>query len=738
MIKNIMKHKHRVRLTAAVGLVLAGSGTLAETSLDRIQQSVKGDRYRFAIIADPQVSEMDHPSEVAYNARVQMAVAAEEINSMEPRPAFVIHLGDLVNVFNKGSVETYMGLAGMLEPPNVLVHGNHDTHAPYDPFLEMQTQLTGISVPYYSFDVGAWHFIITPCNLYGREAEEIKSENEMLAWLENDLEANKDRPTIFLNHLHFMPQGLSQTEFYFFPLELRRKLLELMTRHGNVKYYFNGHVHNGIQTAEKTAWEYKGIKFISVPTIIQPRPYGEEFPPFADGVHRGGYYLIVDVDGEKLTLIGRLSGVEGEHVFKDAFAEFKDEEYPGWFRRIVELPAKASLENGRFEEGLQGWTMPQRYEHGTDPFFVADSHRFGEKTIGRLLVKSPVKSAWCVDEYHQFSQMVAVDPSRSPVLGGAYYIPREIPAGGAYLIALLMQNEVFKGMMMFHCGNRVEESNYLPRCYGYAITGREQSWLYFQQLGRDRKAMFWDLPMDTGQWHNLTADLGSLYDQGHGNGAYQSLGVNKVLVAAGIWNYTFLENSRTEAYFTGMRLEEGSAESVVDGVPLRVDETNFTVECGQALADDLREEELAKYPVLEEGNLVPDKPWEHRNLKRMATIQADVCWISDDSIAHGENGWLQSQRFGVAAGWKLKASWTWQYEDADKMHITFRYFDESGAFIGQDERAAKGASGSWIEEFQMIETPEKCRLMDVVINTYGDGTGKVGLKNVSIIKLNRM
>ena len=147
--------------------------------------------------------------------------------------------------------------------------------SPYQGFIDLHKKYNNYEKAYYSFDWGKWHFVVLSCNFKLKEDE--------LLWLENDLSAAKNKPTIVLEHLHLIPLGLSQLEFYGFEINTRKKLLDLMTRYGNVRYYFNGHVHNGIQASLKMSKNYRGINFITVPTIIHTRPFGEEFPAFAKG-----------------------------------------------------------------------------------------------------------------------------------------------------------------------------------------------------------------------------------------------------------------------------------------------------------------------------------------------------------------------------------------------------------------------------------------------------------------------
>jgi len=541
-----------------------------------------GEKFRFAIVADPQVSARNNPGKVSINAQETAGQAADELNAMQPRPAFVLWAGDLVNVFEPNSVANFKRLAGLFAMPNILMNGNHDTLPPYDGYRELQKEISGVESPYYSFDVGKWHFIITPCNLQGNSKAEISAEAAMLAWMEADLEANKSKPTAFFNHLHFMPQGLTQTEWYNQPLELRKKILDLLTRHGNVKYYFNGHVHNGIKTAEKVAWEYKGIKFFTVPTIIQPRPYGEEYPKFQKGIERGGYYLLVDADGDKLTLRGRLAGVPGEHVFPSTvFKPFKDEEYPLWFRRLVDLPAQKEFQNGDFQAGFEHWSLPERYVRDGSPFFIAKTDDKG----AQFAVETPVESIWSSDEYHQASQIVEIAPGKSPTISGRYFLPSAPKAGGGYIMAVLIGDSGLKGLMMFRWSNMESDSDYLPRSIGYQVTGHQASWLYLQELGKKKRGMFWKLPDSAKVWHPFIFNLGKLYDQTHAEGAFAKLGVTKMQFAVGVWNQNNLPGMRSEARFGKLALNYDGGESLLDNAPLPMGDDVFTCEFGQKVAD---------------------------------------------------------------------------------------------------------------------------------------------------------
>ncbi|MEY3898472.1 MAG: hypothetical protein RLZZ214_3994 [Verrucomicrobiota bacterium] len=582
--KSVLGSRRRfLKSTIGAGTVLALPDILLAKDKLLAPVAGSGERFRFAMLADPQVSAQNNRGAVNVNAQETAALIADELNSAVRKPEFVVWVGDLVNVFEPKSVANFRRLAKMFKMPNILLHGNHDTRPPYEGYTQLQKELTGVESPFYSFDAGSWHFIFTPCNLEGDSEARKDIEQRLLEWLARDLEANAGRPTIMFNHLHFMPQGLSQTEFYHHPLALRKQMLDLMVKHGNVKYYFNGHVHNGIQTAEKTAWEYKGIRFFTVPTIIQPRPYGEEYPAFKEGIERGGYYVLVDVDGDSLTLRGRMAGTDEEHLFPASmFKPFDEKKNPVWFNRLPELSAKPLLENGDFSKGFEGWTLSDRYRRDKDPFFLAETK---DGQGAGFLVKTPVESIWADDEYIQASQTVALDPGQSPVLGGRYLLREQPKAGGGYVMILLMNDRELRGLMMFRWSNQEERSNYFPRCIGYQINGRQMSWMFFQQLGNRKQGMYWKLPDATNQWHDFTFNVQELYDATHKKGGFAGLGATKMQVAVGVWNQNNLAKHSSEARFAALTLSQAGGASKVDGQLLPVDDSVFTCSFGQSTDD---------------------------------------------------------------------------------------------------------------------------------------------------------
>lgn len=581
-------------------LKLAGLGVLAGSTLQGAEPVEQqdggscfpqfrdaGERFRFAICADPQVGHLDNESPVAARARDTQIQAVRELNAMTPKPLFVVFLGDLTNVFDEKSVACFEHCIHEMEPQAVLVHGNHDTRPPYGPFRDLVERTCGFRDVFYSFDVGRWHFVVIPCNLNRQNQEARDTEALMLDWLKQDLARCADRPTIILEHLHAMPQGMTQLEWYTFPLDLRLRLIDLFTRHGNVKWHFNGHVHNGFKASVKTSWEYNGIRFVNAPTIIQSRNFGEEYPEFQSGLENGGYYLVVDVDGDAVSLTGRLAGLEKEYVYPDRFCEYHDDIEPRWFRRAATFPGAPALANGRFEDGLSGWGITYRYVADIDPGFVWETKTFGGKPGAYLFVKAKEPLFWANDEMLEIYQSVEAPSEDSPVLRASYHLASPPTSGGGYIRLAALRDDEFLWMMMFKWGERERFADNLVRAFANMMHGRPLGWSYLQDLGREKKGLYWNLPATPGQWHELSVDIPTLYDTALGApGAYARGGVDKFFLALGVW-VNKDDDASSGAFFSDISLASEAVPPVsqISGAALVCDDSVFKTEFGQELMD---------------------------------------------------------------------------------------------------------------------------------------------------------
>ncbi|MDZ7266533.1 MAG: metallophosphoesterase [candidate division KSB1 bacterium] len=330
--------------------------------------------FTFGIWGDPQVahyapgtrlgSEENKANAKTVVPRLQQTVALTN----RLAPAFVITLGD--NIHNTGEWENFNVFVQAVQPlqmPLYLLMGNHD-HVPaadtlagnplgrreFANFRWAQQQINGLDKVNYSFDAGDWHFILFSQpggHGYGVDAY-LERHPEYLAWLEADLAANRDRPTMFFTHHPLLPVGRVQFDHYGPGAAHRARLVELLTRHGNVQYAFFGHVHNTVAAIPLISWRYRGTAFIVMPNAAN-------FARQAD-------YLETAQSSWGLGLV-RLNGAQcesitfhtlaGESIALDpaTFEEYDDRRY-GYLQPEWALPAAESIRNGSFEEdGPAGW-----------------------------------------------------------------------------------------------------------------------------------------------------------------------------------------------------------------------------------------------------------------------------------------------------------------------------------------------------------------------------------------------
>jgi hypothetical protein len=133
----------------------------------------------------------------------------------------------------------------------------------------------------------------------------------------------------------------------------------------------------------------------------------------------------------------------------------------------------------------------------------------------------------------------------------------EKTAGGYVWLAGMKGREV-AAVMLLKWGPPLEQRHPLPKVISYLITGGEQRGRGLAQLAGEKRALAWDLPAETGKWHELGFNMGEAFDTVNGAGAFQALGVEKVLVGIGAWCME-TEGSKSAVMFGGIE-ERGRPE----------------------------------------------------------------------------------------------------------------------------------------------------------------------------------
>ena len=407
---------------------------------------VKEKNFTFAIIADPQVASRNYQKKAFVNAWQTLEMMSREIGTSKKKVAFTISLGDIVNVFEPRSLSNFTECIKDLNTPLYLVHGNHDSKFPYTEYRNFSEKLTGINEMYYSFDAGNWHFVVTPSQIDTHSAlmnnpNYKKYVNEFTDWLKKDLATNKHRPTAVFQHFHSIPLGLTQLEWYTVSRPRRLELMNILSEHGNVKYYFNGHIHNGIRPSVKMTKIYRGITFVTVPTGILTRPLQDEFPEYRSGDETGGYYMTVDVEGDKFTLYGHLAGNPEVYRYPDTFEVIDESTEPRWFYNMPDLKSTLNLVNGNFKNKLEGWNKVYRYKSDYFPAFVTETRKIGDHYCASIGVRAAQPDLWGNDEFNEIYQIVNVKGMTTPQLKANLFFEKLPKNGGGFLRTVAMNED---------------------------------------------------------------------------------------------------------------------------------------------------------------------------------------------------------------------------------------------------------------------------------------------------------
>lgn len=337
------------------------------------------ENFSFTVMADPQGGNPYAHEQVSTRMRIHNAFIDESVrvvNELDPRPLFNLVVGDIVD--GQGHHEDFRAMNDMLSEvkvPTLYELGNHETRykskftpgynmSAFDNYFAAQKELNGMEKLLYSFNLGSWHFIVWPDPL---RANFWQLHPHYFDWLERDLEKHKDRPCFFFQHIPVHPIGINPLINYAESVTVKRTLLDILSKQGNVKYILSGHVHIPMKAAVKTSVEFRGIKMINLPAAgYRPRAFGEE--DFNGGPSQG--VAIVDIKGEEATIKFK-NVVNEQFTFPDP-PVFIPGTCPLWLKHKWELNEASRLKNPDFSEGLKHWHRRFVYTENQDPSNICE------------------------------------------------------------------------------------------------------------------------------------------------------------------------------------------------------------------------------------------------------------------------------------------------------------------------------------------------------------------------------
>ncbi len=257
------------------GSSIAGSstGVLAQTSSERAPD------LRIAHLTDMHVMP---DGALGVNAESGFSKALEAAQSLARKPDLILQGGDAIMDAlrtGKGDVTAqwaaFKRTLGKVKIPIHHAIGNHDCWTgPGSAGQPLKgkawaLQQLGLAKPYYSFDQGAWHFVVLDStNLETKDSHgyTAKLDEAQFKWLEADLKATpKSKPILFLSHIpilavcaYFDGDNEKSGDWIVPGAWMHadaRRFKDLFLQHPNVKICLSGHIHL------RDSLEYNGVTY---------------------------------------------------------------------------------------------------------------------------------------------------------------------------------------------------------------------------------------------------------------------------------------------------------------------------------------------------------------------------------------------------------------------------------------------------------------------------------------------
>jgi 3',5'-cyclic-AMP phosphodiesterase len=217
----------------------------------------------------------------------------ESLSQIQPKPDVLLLTGDLSQDETIASYERLRDMVTPLQIPTYWLPGNHDQSLAN---LE-QILCTDLISPSKCFQAGGWQFILLNSMLEQQVQGEVSSQS--LAWLEQQLQAAPNQPTLIA--VHHPPLAIGSAWMDAIGLQNREALFEVIDRHPQIKLVLFGHIHQEFER------ERQGVRYLGAPsTCIQFSPNCDEF--MIEWEQSPGFRLLnLSTDGSYETQVQRVA-----------------------------------------------------------------------------------------------------------------------------------------------------------------------------------------------------------------------------------------------------------------------------------------------------------------------------------------------------------------------------------------------------------------------------------------------
>ena len=505
--------------------------------------NVNKEDFTFVLMADPQGGDPNcegnkAPTRVKiHNAFIEDSIGL--VNNLEDKPAFTLVIGDYTD--SQGEQENFMAMEKMfrqLKTPLLLEIGNHETRYNmksepgyfmdgFSNFFTAQKRMNGMEKLLYSFNIGSYHFIVWPDPLRSGFWE---NHPHYFEWLEHDLEKYKNKLTFFFQHVPIHPIGIDPIQNYSESPYVKRKLLEILSKWGNVKYVFSGHVHIPIKSSVKTSCTFEGINFINLPAAgYRPRAFGEE--DYFGGPCQG--ITVISVKNKEIKVEYK-DVTQNVFQYENKFENLNLEKDKLWFNYKWELPLNNEIVNGNFS-GFEKWHRPFIYTEDVHPANICEIQKTDKENLLYLRTK---KRGYDVPGQDRLPQII------NSVCQAIYVKNGVLPCLSfeIKIVEGLEEKEALKGVYIwcegYHGPNKVFNLVYSHGIAPGNLNSRSEA-------SNDFKTLHFDLAVDSPDWKKVTLNLNNDVDAE----GPEITECNRLVISFGVWNVNDGNNKGTGILF---------------------------------------------------------------------------------------------------------------------------------------------------------------------------------------------
>jgi Icc protein len=217
-----------------------------------------------------------------------LAAAVESVRSVRPQPDAVLVSGDLADNADDAEYRQVRELLAPLRAPFFVLPGNHDDRSA----LRRHFDLPGVDGEpvQYAADLGPLRLIALDTTRPGEDSGALDAER--LAWLDEQLAAAPDAPTLLAMHHPPLSTGAPAWDEIGLPVADRQALGEVLARHRQVRRIAGGHVHSTITA------ELAGRAVLTIPSTYVQSRLDFDTQEIELAAKPAGFAIHVVVDGE--------------------------------------------------------------------------------------------------------------------------------------------------------------------------------------------------------------------------------------------------------------------------------------------------------------------------------------------------------------------------------------------------------------------------------------------------------